>query len=151
MILLYSEVTLFAYLKRGKGIAMYYNLDDVEYQHICQNPCQMSKSSVSNYEIFVIYRPHTCLQTQLLALIEEHVSVNTPTLLCGDFNLDVLKIENNLNHDNLHNKGFTQVISTAIHILGESLDHVYTNTKPIDTMIHPVYYSDHDATCIILS
>ncbi len=44
-----------------------------------------------------------------------------------------------------------QVIALPTHILGGLLDHVYVNAKFIDTIIRPVYYSDHNATCVILS
>ena len=142
---------LFNSYGRGKGIAIYYNIQDVKYLHICSYPCQMSKLSISNYDIFVIYRPQNCPQTELLALIQEHRSINTTTVICGDFNLNLLGKDTNCIYDFLLSNGFTQVITMPTHILGGLLDHIYVNTKVMDTMIHPVYYSDHDATCVILT
>jgi hypothetical protein len=42
------------------------------------------------------------------------------------------------------------VISDSTHIEGSLLDHIYTNIEPQSQFIHPVYFSDHDATCLIL-
>ena len=135
---------------RGKGIAIYHNLDDVEYQHVCNHPVQMSKLSTVKYDIFLIYRPPTSSLMELLLLIQEHLSVSRETVLCGDFNWDLLKNSGNCVYEFLINSGFKQLITSATHILGGLLDHVYANIKVVDTMIHPAYYSDHDATCIIL-
>ena len=135
---------------RGRGIAIYHNLDKVEYEHVCNHPVQMSKLSIVNYDIFLIYRPPTCSLAGLLSLIQEHISVSRQTVLCGDFNWDLLKNNANCIYHFLINSGFKQLITSPTHILGGFLDHVYTNTTPAHTMIHPVYYSDHDATCIIL-
>ena len=87
---------------------------------------------------------------ELLLLIQEHLSVSRETVLCGDFNWDLLKNSGNCVYEFLINSGFKQLITSATHILGGLLDHVYANIKVVDTMIHPAYYSDHDATCIIL-
>jgi hypothetical protein len=40
---------------QGKGIAIYHNLDDVEYQHVCNHPVEMSKLSAVKYECMIFF------------------------------------------------------------------------------------------------
>jgi hypothetical protein len=61
-----------------------------------------------------------------------------------DWTLAVL--DYNVISNTLHGIGFQQVISDSTHIEGSLLDHIYTNIEPQSQFIHPVYFSDHDAT-----
>ena len=72
------------------------------------------------------------------------------SVVCGDFNFDFYKSPDNVISNTLHGIGFQQVISDSTHIEGFLLDHIYTNIEPQSQFIHPVYFSDHDATCLIL-
>ena len=71
-------------------------------------------------------------------------------VVCGDFNFNFYKSPDNVISNTLHGIGFQQVILDSTHIEGSLLDHIYTNIKPQSQFIHPVYFSDHDATCLIL-
>ena len=72
------------------------------------------------------------------------------SVVCGDFNFNFYKSPDNVISNTLHEIGFQQVISDSTHIEGSLLDHIYTNIEPQSQFIHPVYFSDHDATCLIL-
>ena len=128
----YVYNALFNSCGRGKGMAIYYSIQDVKYLHICSYPCQMSKLSISNYDIFVFYRPQNCPQTELLALIQEHRSINTTTVICGDFNLNLLGKDTNCIYDFLLSNGVYTSHHDANALLGGLLDHIYVNTKVMD-------------------
>jgi hypothetical protein len=68
------------------------------------------------------------------------------TTILGDFNWDALT-KTMLLSVSLQKKGFSQMVTRPTHRLGNCLDHDLVK----DIYIHPCYYSDHDAICIILN
>ena len=55
----------------------------------------------------------------------------------------------------LENMAFRLKVRTPTHILGGAIDHLYIREK-LDTtvicqmIIHPLYFSDHDAVCSLM-
>ena len=87
----------------------------------------------------------------LFTELKNYVTGNKKSVVCGDFNVDFLCNKMNPVSLYLKDNAFLQMINHPTHIQGGLLDHVYTNIQPMYCMIHPIYYSDHDATCVILS
>ncbi|VDI11782.1 Hypothetical predicted protein [Mytilus galloprovincialis] len=69
-----------------------------------------------------------------------------PTVIVGDFNINVLKESNNLLIKALATKDFCQVVHSPTHISGSCIDHMYIlKDKVYDARVIPVPYSQHAA------
>ena len=77
-----------------------------------------------------------------------------PTLILGDFNLDLLSCNNDrrlINFMTINN--FTQIVNEPTTDLGSLIDHIYYN-RPISDLfieVSDTYYSDHDTIFCSLS
>ena len=71
------------------------------------------------------------------------------TVIGGDLNLCVLKHPKNYIRSTLEEEGFQQLVTSATHIEGGAIDHIYIRNGPKnkyewDLEYCPKYYSDHD-------
>ena len=77
-----------------------------------------------------------------------------PTLILGDFNLDLLSCNNDrrlINFMTINN--FTQIVNEPTTDRGSLIDHIYYN-RPISDLfieVSDTYYSDHDTIFCLLS
>ena len=84
------------------------------------------------------------------------LSLDEPTLITGDINICLKKKPSNLLTTWLLQRGFSQLVTSATHIQGGLIDHIYwldTHMKwkiPVVEMYSP-YYSDHDCMLITLN
>ena len=132
---------------RGKGAAIYYRstliiCGTVKINH---HDCQIIKVITEDIDIVSVYRSASHSIVNLTNELNELIDSNRTTVVCGDFNLNALESELHLQDQHFH-----QVVNVPTYIQGSILDHVYTNTEPEYVHVHPVYYSDHDATCVIV-
>ena len=86
----------------------------------------------------------------LLFMLLEHGISNI--IIVGDFNEDLL---NNNRHPvclTFNTYGFVQTVHKSTTCYGSLLDHVYVKTQHFehDSKVVPTYYSDHEATKIVL-
>ena len=103
--------------------------------------------------VCVLYREPGLNMTAFLMMLETYLSrlpLNIPTIITGDFNVNILSdIDSKLIHLMTH-YGFTQYVTDSTTDHGSALDHIYCNRlylkKEID--VHDVYYSDHDAVFV---
>jgi hypothetical protein len=85
------------------------------------------------------------LVTEINALIRPYAR---QTMILGDFNWDALTKSTPVSAF-LKKKGFIQIVNGPTHRLGNCLDHIYHNGPVKGVSIHPCYFSDHDAICVI--
>ena len=77
-------------------------------------------------------------------LLRALASRNKPTVIVGDFNINLLSATHAASvQQELHKQGFKQYVKHATHISGSLLDHVYSNVN-LAVWQAASYYSDHD-------
>ena len=119
---------------------------------------EMNKSSFSDLsmKVLLVYRSHQqdiqSFMETLSNLLRNH---NDISIIFGDFNIDLLKI--NRNSINLKNLlfGFKQIVDKPTHIDGGLIDHIYIrecflDIFEIDLIKCSLNFSDHDALKIRL-
>jgi hypothetical protein len=103
--------------------------------------------------VAVVYRrpqlPIPQFLHQISPIMKEMRRSNTPTVIMGDFNEDIMKGENQVQMF-MAGFGFDQLVQQPTTDSGSLLDHVYFNKNPSNTIVDVVdiYYSDHDATML---
>ena len=106
--------------------------------------------------IILIYkRPTTNRENFVEALCKTLRATNTtePTLLCGDFNIDLLSDSADPHITNsLEKLGFRQLVTQATTDYGSLLDHVSSNCPSWETSVEIMdcYFSDHDFVCVCM-
>ena len=105
-----------------------------------------------------IYKPPLCPQEMLKNKVEsllgsfpsEHINI-----ICGDFNIDLLKNPYNNVSVFLRQHGYNQIVQAPTTDYGSLLDHVYIKkpSEDLQTKCHVLdtYYSDHDIVLVELS
>ena len=83
------------------------------------------------------------------------IDQDKPTLVSGDFNVCLRKNPSNEITKRLIEQGFEQLVTTATHVEGGLIDHVYWLDKgntwePPTLEQYCPYYSDHDALLVTL-
>ena len=69
----------------------------------------------------------------------------------GDFNVDPKRDIREYNKlvSAMAKKGFEQIVTTATHMKGYMLDHIYVRDISCpELLLHHPYWTDHDATCL---
>ena len=121
----------------------------------------MAKIDNSNYHLLhlefhpisitVVYKPPDSKSSSDIATdLKSILTKDKTSVVCGDFNIDFNKCPDNSISNTLTEMGFQQVISNSTHIEGSLLDHMYINTEQAMQFLHPLYFSDHDATCLLV-
>ncbi len=103
------------------------------------------------FDIFAIYRSPKTNQSfkSLFDKIQHKLHPTKTTFLCGDFNLP--KTPNQFEAA-LKDYNIFPCIKIPTHINGNILDQFYSNNQNCEVAsihLHPVYYSDHDAICVV--
>ena len=78
---------------------------------------------------------------------------NTPTVILGDFNYNVLDLPESPIVSLMSTHGYEQLVNNPTTTKGTLIDHVYSNLHDnnIIVEVHDTYYSDHDTVyCSIL-
>ena len=97
-----------------------------------------------------ILSPSTKSYSDVSEKLKGLINSRKTSVVCGEINFNFYKSPDNVISNTLHGIGFQQVISDSTHIEGSLMDHIYTNIEPQSQFLHPAYFSDHDATCLIL-
>ena len=141
----------------GKGLATYAKTSFQPVADVCRSNYQISKFASDNCEVISVYRSESAPYEDVLCDIAQICNDEKLTILGGDFNVCVLKNENNLLIKGLTQLGFIQMIFEATHIAGGAIDHCYvrqavgytgSQLTGKNTYLHSVYWSDHDAILI---
>ena len=137
----------------GKGIAVFYK--GGLFQHvvdITEDRMQLTKMQNFKIDVIAVYRSSNGCLTKFLDHIKNLISLNRPTIVCGDFNLCYKQTRGNKVTRFLEDNGFAQLVKEATHIKGRLIDHCYVRVEAkenarIHTLRYSPYYSDHDAIC----
>jgi len=104
----------------------------------------------SHLQLALLYRsPSVSLATltTMLQRLLRHLSVrNTPCVVLGDFNENVLHQENSTLQRFMSDQGFTLLVKSPTTTQGTLIDHVYYRNPSSNVVleVHDTYYSDHD-------
>lgn len=140
------------YTKGGVGILIHH---DFEYAVLDTSAvdieCISIRISTPPLTILNVYRPpnyplqHFCNQLGVLCR-----QLNYPVVITGDFNVNILKSQDNRLSDTLSE--YQQVIATPTTRRRTLIDHIYVrNATIMQSGVVPTSYSYHDATFISLS
>ena len=117
---------------------------------------QMVKVEVDKIVVVLVYRSPSFgnVDKFLQKLVELVDQERGPLIICGDFNIDPLA--ERTKYDSLQAAmspfNLIHVLKRPTHLGGNMLDHVYINKQirlKYSDLHHP-YYSDHDATLVIV-
>ena len=140
---------------KSKGTALYskFGFEDIEKVH--SSSMSMIVARFKLFDVLSVYRFSDSSDIEELTnQVTAYVNFTKPVLVLGDFNIDLLKLPENILSQKLKEYGFKQLVLQATHISGGLIDHVYAylpNGEHCEVFkIHPLYYSDHDAICCIL-
>ena len=101
-------------------------------------------------QLALLYRsPSVSLATLTTVLhrLLRHLSLsNTPCVILGDFNEDVLHQQNSTLQSFMSDSGFTLLVKSPTTDQGSLIDHVYYRnpSRNITAEVQDTYYSDHD-------
>lgn len=138
---------------KGKGILIYAKSSFV---HVCNangEGFQITKMTSEKLDVICVYRSNYSSFEHLYEKLMSILTMSKPTLICGDFNICILKNPNNFFSQSLAAQNFQQIIQYASHEKGGLLQHVYIRNvcNDFDIHFHSVYYSDHYGLCITFS
>jgi exonuclease III len=126
-----------------------YSLTTINVQ--CQ--AVLIEKNMTKMIVCAIYRPQSQpvkIFVELMKhLLDDFRSVNLPTIICGDFNDDLLEKEHSSHIVEVMSKyGYSQYIKQATSVRGTLIDHMYLNRsyKATKAYVTEIYFSDHAAT-----
>lgn len=108
---------------------------------------------IQNTFVLAVYRSPSIatslLSTNLVKIIRD-IPLHMPTIVCGDFNIDVFAHTNDVEVPALHD--FQQIIKDPTYCAGSHrslLDHIYVRNCTIhNSGVLCTYFSDHDPTFV---
>ena len=112
--------------------------------------CMLILPNLTRMQIALVYRSpsvsQTTFRTVLSRLLGHMAMCNTPCLVLGDFNEDLLHQPNSSVLSFMSEHGFRQLVKSPTTPHGTIIDHVYYNAPPDNVTIEvkDTYYSDHD-------
>ena len=101
-------------------------------------------------QLALLYRSPSvslAMLTTVLYRLLRHLSLsNTPCVILGDFNEDVLHQQNSTLQSFMADSGFTLLVKSPTTDQGSLIDHVYYRnpSRNITAEVQDAYYSDHD-------
>jgi hypothetical protein len=133
---------------RGKGIAMYSKLPSCVDKRYCSPLLQFQVSHIANLEVVLVYRSSACSMQHLLEMLQG--LEDRERIILGDLNFEAGE-ENVFTHHLMY-QGYKQIVMEATHSAGRILDHCYTKMiARTSCFLHPLYFSDHDAICLMIA
>ena len=111
------------------------------------NNFQISKLILEQCEIISLYRSQE-EKGEIVQYVSKMISVETPTIILGDMNLNLLKENSHPIIKYFKEMSFSQHVQSATHQKGGMIDLVFASPHFIQHIIsvHQIsnYYSDHD-------
>lgn len=142
---------------QGKGVAVYFKDAFKHEVDICEDNYQITKMSSLELDIICVYRScHTSTYENhnFKNEIIDIIALQKKTIICGDFNIDLMKENQNLISQSLFSLNFKQLIQNSTHLKGGILDHVYTSKEisPGKVKIEQLnlYFGDHDKLKVLI-
>ena len=136
---------------RGKGVATYYRSNFQVSGTINRELYQMSRVSSTNLDVINIYLSRGANKAQFLQDLGSLARGPKPSIIVGDFNIDLLKQPEDCITKKITSCGYKQLISSPTHVMGGLLDHIYVKkpTKNFEVVINFPYYSDHASLSLV--
>ena len=140
---------------KSKGTALYSKLNFEHLEKVHSSSMSMIVARYQLFDVLSVYRFSDSSDVEEFTnKVKAYINFTKPTIVLGDFNIDLLKLPENIFSQNLKECGFKQLVHQATHISGGLIDHVYAylpNGEQCELFkIHPLYYSDHDVICCVL-
>ena len=110
----------------GKGLATYFK--ETIFHHetdVKLDFMQLSKFSANNLDVISVYRSKQGNEKDLVNHLNSMLTLEKPTVICGDFNICLAERNLNLISSTLQSLGFKQIVNLPTHIGGGHLDHIY--------------------------
>ena len=86
-----------------------------------------------------------------MQIIHALINPEALTIICGDFNFDYWKDQNNTLSINLAKIGFKHIVKEPTTLHGNCIDHVHLNNGiDFEYQLYYPYYTDHEAVCVML-
>ena len=138
---------------RGKGVAVYSRKEHTLLHSAAfeSSDYQILHLQYPHIELTIVYiSPSSRSHADIAEKLKSVITHNKTSVVCGDFNTDFNKLPDSIVSKTLQDMGFQQVITDSTYIEGSLLDHMYSNAEPELQFVHPAYFSDHDATCLLI-
>ena len=138
---------------RGKGVAVYSRKEHTLLHSAAfeSSDYQILHLQYPHIEVTIVYiSPSSRSHADIAQKLKSVITHDKTSVVCGDFNTDFNKLPDSIVSKTLRDIGFQQVITDSTYIEGSLLDHMYTNAEPELHFVHPAYFSDHDATCLLI-
>ena len=139
---------------KGKGVAAFSKITVNDITKICQPSFTAISLELKSIKIVFAYMSSQINMEEVnLSLRPMLLEKQKPTIILGDMNFHFSEKQNTLK-SYLEGFGYHQLIDKVTHDEGHTLDHIYVSDLTIlskeNVCLKPLYYSDHDALCIIL-
>jgi len=100
--------------------------------------------------VLLLYKSNNQPITDFMQNIRYLVTTKLPDIILGDFNIDLFKEASSAFVQTLEEMSYSIKLKSPTHIRGGLIDHVYfshalSRSCICNILIHPLYYSDHDA------
>ena len=134
---------------RGRGIVSYFSDEFNHVVNINREGFSLTKLESEKMDIIGIYRSQTGNVVDIVNVLTDITDNRRTTVIGGDVNICALTQKNNYVTASLKEMGFKQIVTSATHISGGAIDHVYIkqgSSTRFDWSLEymPKYYSDHD-------
>ena len=134
---------------RGGGTATFYRGNFTLECEIQAERMNISKVASNSLDVIGVYRSNSGNLEDLIDILQSLINLQRPTVIGGDFNLDLHKDKDNIMTQYLITVGFKQVVTKGTHIQGGLLDHCYIRLVGEHVVeLVPKFYSDHESVCV---
>lgn len=130
---------------RGRGVVIAYKEGEIIYK-FSNKSLDFIVLNSKNINVIAVYVGQGFPPQELLQFLGPYLIPNT--IVIGDFNMEP---NNNYFTNSMQSRGYHQKIEHPTHDKGSILDHLYTNITTLNTMLHSVFYSDHDCICAYIN
>ena len=136
---------------RGKGVTTYYRSNFQVSGTVNKELYQMSRVSSKDLDVINIYISRGANKAQFIQDLGSLARGPKPSIIVGDFNIDLLNHPEDSISKKIISCGFKQIVSSPTHIMGGLLDHIYIKkpTKNFQVVMNFPYYSDHASLSLV--
>ena len=133
----------------GKGLAIFSKPSFTHERDSNGTSFQITKMTSEDLDVICVYRSSDGNKTELLSHLLRIITFNKATYNCGDFNICLFKVPQNVLTDTLKAHNFVQIVQNPTFKIGSLLDHGYIRqTNPFTVTTYAPYWSDHDAVLL---
>ena len=138
---------------RSRGIVLLSKINPIVVTKLSTDFCSIIGASYDKFDIIAVYRfSDGGNYSECVEALIDLINMSKTTVIVGDINIDILSEPQNQFTAALTSLGFIQKVTSPTHLLGGLIDHIYVRDGDhnsgivCDVTLHPLYFSDHDAT-----